>query len=215
MQVDSGSAAGMTLLIDLMKKTLKIGILAFHGDIGEHALAINRAAEKLKIEAEIVQVRARQHLEGLAALVIPGGESTAMQKLAEQADIFEDLKKIKKIFGTCAGAIMLAKNVHGKTEGQKTLALMDIEVSRNAYGRQSASFEQHIKTTLGTLNAVFIRAPKILSAGKNVTILTQNANEILVCEEHTADSYYLATTFHPEFTSTIFHEHFLKKILGL
>jgi 5'-phosphate synthase pdxT subunit len=195
-----------------MKTPLSIGILAYHGDVEEHSLATTRAGEKLGIKLNIVEVRVREDLVGLRALIIPGGESTTMQKLAEQSGIWNDLKKIPCIFGTCAGSIMLAKSVEGKTEEQKTLALMNIEVSRNAYGRQNESFEEEIKTSLGNLNAVFIRAPKILFVGKNVTTLSKLNGEIIACEEKTGDKYYLATTFHPEFSSAIFHEHFLKQI---
>ena len=196
-----------------MKAPLSIGILAYHGDVEEHALATNRAAQNLKIKINIVYIRAPKDLKGLSALIIPGGESTTMQKLAAQSGIWNDLKKIPFIFGTCAGAIMLAKGVEGKTEEQKTLELMDIEVSRNAYGRQRESFEQEIKTSLGKLNAIFIRAPKILSVGKNVVTLAELNGEIIACEEKNDDKYYLATSFHPEFSSTLFHEHFLKQII--
>lgn len=195
-----------------MKKPLSIGILAYHGDVEEHVLALSGAAKNLKIKIEIIYVRAPKDLSRLCALIIPGGESTTMQKLSEQSRIWNNLKKIPNIFGTCAGAIMLAKRVVGKTEEQKTLALMDVEVSRNAYGRQSQSFEQKIKTSLGNLNAVFIRAPKILSVSKSVVTLAELNGEIVACEEKTSGKYYLATTFHPEFSSTLFHEHFLKQI---
>src|SRR4030095_3714732 len=119
---------------------MKVGVLAFHGDVIEHIDATEAAAKKLSLSCEIVQVRTKKDLEGLRALIIPGGESTNFYKLCLREGMLEDMKKVKNIFGTCAGAIMLAKKIHNIEEGQKTLELMDIEVDRNAYGRQADSF---------------------------------------------------------------------------
>lgn len=193
-------------------KSVNIGILAFHGDVSEHLKATQDAAIKLRIRLNISLVRTKHSLKHLDGLIIPGGESTTLQKLCERENMFEEIKRIKYIFGTCAGAIMLSKNVLGKTIGQKTLGLMDIQIDRNAYGRQKQSFEKQLKTSLGTLNAVFIRAPRIKKINKEVTILAKDRNEILSCEQKIKDKYYLATCFHPEFTSTIFHQYFLKQI---
>ena len=107
---------------------------------------------------------------------------------------------------------MLSKNAGNKISGQKTLQLIDIEVSRNAYGRQNDSFEADIETTLGALHAVFIRAPKITRVGKSVNILAKYSGETIACEEKTTKGYYLALCFHPELTTTLFHEHFLKTV---
>ena len=193
-------------------KPLNIGVLAFHGDVDEHMQAVKKAAENLKLNVNILPVRTKQELNNLDALIIPGGESTTLQKLCERERIFEDLKKIKNIFGTCAGAIMLAKTIRHKMKGQKTLELMDIEIDRNAYGRQSESFEKIIETSLGVINAIFIRAPKIKNIGRDVRVLTKHKTEILACEHKVKNNYYLATCFHPELTSTIFHEYFLNRI---
>ncbi|MES2023525.1 MAG: pyridoxal 5'-phosphate synthase glutaminase subunit PdxT [Patescibacteria group bacterium] len=197
----------------MVKKSLNIGILAFHGDVIEHEQALKKAGENLKINLNVIWTRTKKDLENLDGLVIPGGESTTMQKLCDEAKIFNEIKKIKNIFGTCAGAILLAKKVLHKTKNQKTFELMNIKIDRNAYGTQSESFEEEIETKLGNINAVFIRAPKIKSIGKNVAILAEKNKEILACEEKIGNKYYLATCFHPEFTSPIFHEHFLKHCL--
>lgn len=199
--------------------TLKVGVLAFHGDVIEHIEATQKAADKLKLKVEIIQVRTKKDLHGLHALIIPGGESTTLQKLCEREGMFADMKKIRNIFGTCAGAIMLAKKIHNTEKGQKTLGLMDIEIDRNAYGRQTESFEERIKTRFGDINAVFIRAPRIVKIGRGVSILAvrprspQAENEeILACEQTRNGRHYIAACFHPELTTTLFHEYFLQMI---
>lgn len=189
-----------------------IGVLAFHGDVIEHIETTKHAAKNLRMDMTVIPVRTKDSLSSLNALIIPGGESTTLHKLCEREGMWEKMKKIKNIFGTCAGAIMLAKIVHHKTPDQKTLELMDIEIDRNAYGRQTESFEKDIKTSLGNIHAVFIRAPRITRAGKEVKILAVNGRETIACEQMTYNNYYLAACFHPELTSTMFHEYFIKKI---
>lgn len=192
--------------------TLQIGVLAFHGDVIEHIAALEKASQKLKLNIKIVAVRTRKSLANLDGLVIPGGESTTLYKLCERENMVKAIQNIKAIFGTCAGAILLAKNVLNKSKGQKTLGLMDITVDRNAYGSQTDSFTQKINTKFGSIEAVFIRAPKILNIGEKVKTLAKFDDQILACETHEKSKYYLASSFHPELTTTIFHEHFLKQI---
>ena len=193
-------------------KSVNIGVLAFHGDVIEHIEALEQAKRKLNLAIEIVSVRTKESLNNLDALIIPGGESTTLYKLCEREDMWEKMKQIKNIFGTCAGAIMLAKKVRHKTSDQKTLELMDIEIDRNAYGRQIDSFDKNVDTKLGNIQAVFIRAPRIIKVGKNIKLLAKNEGEIIACEQNTGSRYYLAACFHPELTSTIFHEYFIKKV---
>ena len=150
-----------------------IGVLAFHGDVIEHIKATENASRNLHLNIEIVPVRTKNIIHKLDALIIPGGESTTLHKLCQRTDMWEKMKQIKNIFGTCAGAIMLAKTVHHKAPGQKTLELMDLEIDRNAYGRQTDSFEKAVKTSLGRIRAVFIRAPRIKKVGKKVKILAE------------------------------------------
>lgn len=195
-----------------VNKQIAIGVLALHGDVSEHIEALKNAAKKLRKDIEVVQVRTRQELAGLNGLIIPGGESTTLHKLCEREGMFGEIKKIRNIFGTCAGAILLSKNARNKTRDQETLGLMDIEVARNAYGRQNDSFEADIKTTLGDMHAFFIRAPKITRVGKNVKVLAEYGGEIIACEEALKGKYYLALAFHPELTITFFHEYFLKLV---
>jgi pyridoxal 5'-phosphate synthase pdxT subunit len=206
-----------------VKKQIFIGVLALQGDVSEHIAALKNAAKKLRKRVAVISVREKEDLEGLSGLILPGGESTTLYKLCQREGIFEEIKKIKNIFGTCAGAIMLSKNARNKTKDQRTLQLMDIEVARNAYGRQNDSFEAEIRTTLGATHAMFIRAPKITRTGKNVRTLAKYEGEIIACEEEmnpvrsgasngAKGKYYLALAFHPELTTALFHEHFLKKV---
>lgn len=195
-----------------MKSKKIIGVLAFHGDVIEHIEATYQAAKNLHLDIEVVPVRTKDVVSRLDALIIPGGESTTLYKLCEREGMWEEMKQIRNIFGTCAGAIMLAKLVHHKTADQKTLELMDIAIDRNAYGRQAESFERNVKTSLGDIQAVFIRAPRIKKVGKNVKILARVKGEVIACEQTTGNNYYLSACFHPELTSTLFHEYFLKKV---
>lgn len=189
---------------------MRVGVLALQGGVAEHLLAARGAALNLGLDCEIAEVRAKEDVPGLDALIIPGGESTAIHKLMEREGIFESVSGVRSIFGTCAGAVLLAKTVHGAAEGQKSLGLMDLEIERNAYGRQAESFERPLQTSIGNINAVFIRAPRIRSAGKSVSVLAQDGNEILACEQRIGKNYYLAACFHPELSTNLFHEHFLK-----
>lgn len=195
-----------------MKSQKTIGVLAFHGDVIEHIETTRNASKNLQLNIEVVPVRNKDIIHTLDALIIPGGESTTLHKLCKREDMWEKMKRIKNIFGTCAGAIILAKLVHHKTHDQKTLELMDIEIDRNAYGRQTESFEKDVKTSLGKIHAVFIRAPRIMRVEKEVKILAKNNGEIIACEQKIDKNYYLAACFHPELTTTIFHEYFIKKV---
>ncbi len=196
----------------LMESQKTIGVLAFHGDVIEHIESTKKASKNLHLDLEVVPVRTKKIIQTLDALIIPGGESTTLFKLCQREDMWENIRKIKNIFGTCAGAILLAKKVFHKTADQKTLELMDIAIDRNAYGRQTDSFEKDIKTTLGDIHAIFIRAPRIKKIGKEIKVLAKIKKETIACEQKIGSNYYLAACFHPELTSTIFHEHFLKKI---
>ncbi len=192
-----------------------IGVLAFHGDVDEHLKATRSAAGKSRLKCEAVEVRTSDDLHGLSGLIIPGGESTNFYKLCEREGMLGPMKEMPAIFGTCAGAIMLAKKIHHEEEGQKTLGLMDIEIDRNAYGRQAESFEEDVDTALGKVHAVFIRAPRMMSVGKDVFVLAKRGDEPIAAEQRVGNAYYLATCFHPEFTTTKFHERFLAGLAGL
>jgi 5'-phosphate synthase pdxT subunit len=171
-----------------------IGVLAIQGDFAAHA----RVLRHIGIEA--VEVRRASDLGALEGLIIPGGESTTMLKFIEEenlaAPIIDLAKQGKPIFGTCAGAILLAREVYNPA--QASLRLIDIDVERNGYGRQADSFIAEIDTSIGDgqLEAVFIRAPKIKRVGVEIEVLGRlNGEAVLVREGNV-----LAATFHPELT---------------
>ncbi|HKP84561.1 MAG TPA: pyridoxal 5'-phosphate synthase glutaminase subunit PdxT [Blastocatellia bacterium] len=173
---------------------MKIGVLAIQGDFAAHARALARAG------VDAVEVRDRGALERVDGLIIPGGESTTMLKFIKEENLADSIKRFaragKPVFGTCAGAILLAREVHNPS--QESLDLINISVERNAYGRQLDSFIGTVDSSLGDgpLEAVFIRAPKILSAGESVEVLADlKGDPVLVREGN-----ILAATFHPELT---------------
>lgn len=188
---------------------MKIGVLALQGDFAEHIAMLKR----LKVEA--AEVRLPEHLKGLDGLIIPGGESTTIGKLAVAYNLMEPLQEFGQrhaIWGTCAGAIFLSKDV---SRDQPLLGLMDIKVARNAFGRQVDSFEADLDVpelkqatrTQEDYHAVFIRAPIIESVGEGAKVLASVGDGRIVAAQQ---GHLLATSFHPELTSdTRFHEYFL------
>lgn len=191
-----------------MSKIMKaIGVLALQGDFLEHKLIL----ESLKQKA--IEVRNKQDLKECGALIIPGGESTTIGKLLKQTGLDSEIKKrVKKgmpIYGTCAGAIVIAKKVLGEKEFEP-LSLIDIEIKRNAYGRQIDSFETELSFNgHGKMNGVFIRAPKIVKKTKEVeTLCSLDGKPVLVKQGNV-----LAGTFHPETEhESKLHKMFLEMI---
>ena len=188
---------------------MKIGVLALQGDFAEHISMLK------KIGVETAEVRLPKHLDGLDGLIMPGGESTTIGKLAVAYNLMDPLREFGKshaIWGTCAGAIFLSKDI-GRS--QPLLGLMDIKVQRNAFGRQVDSFETDLKIdelfkATGTehpYHAVFIRAPMIESVhGKAKVLSALEDGRIIAAQE----GHLLATSFHPELTNdTRFHEYFI------
>lgn len=167
---------------------LKIGVLALQGAFIEHMNIL----QKLGVEA--FEVRTKEDLKALDGLIIPGGESTTMNLLI--GEIKTAMKKLP-IFGTCAGAILLAQH-----------DFIDMEVERNAYGSQLDSFEDDFEFNGHKFHGIFIRAPKIKKTGRDVEILARNSKKEIVLVRQ---GRYLAATFHPELTDNIkIHEYFLK-----
>lgn len=178
------------------------------GDFAAHAKALEQAG------AEAREVRTASDLPGLEGLVIPGGESTTMLKLIDLEQLFEPLREFgsqKPIFGTCAGAILMAKDVlHPQ---QASLGLMDLTVERNAYGRQIDSRIASIPVTGESepVEAVFIRAPIIRKVGPGVTILANYQDDPVLVSE----GRHLVATFHPELTADPrIHRHFVNAVRG-
>lgn len=189
---------------------MKIGVLALQGAFIEHVAVIRRMG------VEAVEVRLPGELKDLDGLIIPGGESTTILKLMHGYDIFQPLKKKIQagfpVLGTCAGMICLAKRVFNSQESfLEPLEVMDIEVKRNAFGRQVDSFEADLSVTvLGEVpyHAVFIRAPFIESVGPQVKVLAKLPDGVIVAAQQ---GRLLVSSFHPELTDDLrFHEFFLK-----
>jgi 5'-phosphate synthase pdxT subunit len=188
--------------------TMRIGVLAIQGDFAAHARAIAHTG------AIAIEVRRANDIASLDGLVIPGGETTTMLKFIENegidAAIGDFARSGKPIFGTCAGAILLAREVYNPA-AQPSLGLIDIGVERNAYGRQVDSFIATVETTFegGPLEAVFIRAPKIRRIGALVKVIAHLSDEPVLVR----DGNILAATFHPELTEDIrTHSLFLEMI---
>ena len=183
----------------------KIGILALQGAFIEHQ-TILRA-----LGVDVTQVRLPEHLDDLDGIIIPGGESTTIGKLATTYDLVKPLQefgKTKAVWGTCAGMIFLAKDIG--IDRQPILGLMDISVGRNAFGRQVDSFETDLDIAVlngGPFHAVFIRAPIIANVQDNVEVLcTLKDGQIVAAQQDNL----LVTAFHPELTNDFrMHEHFL------
>ena len=184
------------------KKT--VGVLALQGDFEAHRKALEHAG------ANVAEVRTSAHLETIDGLIIPGGESTTMLKVLEYEDMFEPLREFgrhKPIFGTCAGAILIARAVTNPV--QASLNLMDIEVERNAYGRQVDSRIAHLVLLGGEIEAVFIRAPIIRKTGPGVKVLATYLDLPVFAEE----GRHMVATFHPELTSdSRVHRYFVEKL---
>ena len=185
---------------------MRIGVLALQGAFREHNLMLKR------LNVEVVEVRLPEDLEGLSGLIIPGGESTTIAKLLKiyklDTAIPEFYKQGKAIWGTCAGAITIARDIVGFPE-QATLGLMDTSVERNAYGRQVDSFEIDIdvKGLKTPFRAVFIRAPMIARLGSEVNVLARYEDKAIMVQQEKL----LATVFHPELSNdTRVHEYFLR-----
>jgi 5'-phosphate synthase pdxT subunit len=190
----------------------KVGILALQGDFEAHFNSLERAG------AEPVLVRTADQLGQVDGLIIPGGESTTMLKLLDFMDLKQPLRDFagrKPVFGTCAGAILLAKEVQNPI--QESLALLDLTVERNAYGRQidsrvaslhpNADFER--RAGPGDVEAVFIRAPIIRRAGPDVRVLAQYEGDPVLVEQ----GKHMVATFHPELTQdSRVHKLFLSKL---
>ncbi|MEH7439285.1 pyridoxal 5'-phosphate synthase glutaminase subunit PdxT [Neobacillus drentensis] len=173
---------------------IKIGVLALQGAVREHI----RSLEACGVEA--VVVKRKEELQDLDGLILPGGESTAMRRLIDKYDFMDALKEFahsgKPMFGTCAGLILLAKQLVGYNEPH--IGVMDIQVERNSFGRQVDSFEADlaIKDVAETFPAVFIRAPHIVEAGEDVEILCKHNDRIVAAR----DRQFLGCSFHPELT---------------
>ena len=190
---------------------MKIGVLALQGAFAEHIAILSR------LEVDSMPVRLPHQLMGLDGLIIPGGESTTLTRLMHSYDLMSEISTLAEngspILGTCAGMILLAKEISGSKV--KPLGLMDIRVRRNAFGRQRESFEADLSiVVLGEqpFPGVFIRAPLIEQANSGVETLAKLDNGTIVAARQ---DKLLVCAFHPELTDDLrFHRYFLKIIAG-
>lgn len=182
----------------------RIGVLALQGDFAEHKQALERVGTK------VIEVRLPHQLDDLDGLVIPGGESTTLRKLAESYTLMDPLRRFaqeRPVWGTCAGAILLAREI---VDQEPHLGVMDIIVQRNAFGRQINSFVANIDVEGEGYPAVFIRAPLIVSTGDGVEVLARLENDQIVAAQQ---GHLLATVFHPELTDDLrFHHRFVDMV---
>lgn len=182
---------------------MKIGVLALQGAVAEHLRSLQLAG------AEAISIKRTEQLEEIDGLVIPGGESTTIGKLMRKYGFIEAIQQFseqgKPLFGTCAGLIVLSERIAG--QDQPHLSLMDMTVSRNAFGRQRESFETDLDV-VGIdepIRAVFIRAPLIQEVGEQVQVLSTYQDEIVTARQ----GHLLACSFHPELTDDYrLHQYF-------
>ena len=191
-----------------MKLGMTIGVLALQGAFREHKRAFER------LGATVIEVRLPKHLDDLAGVVIPGGESTTIAKLMQLYGLGDALKAFSAeggaVWGTCAGAIAVATDIAGRPE-QPRLGFLEMQVARNDYGRQVASFETDLEVTGLTepFRAVFIRAPRIVTVGDDVEVLARYGGDPVMV----ARGKLMATVFHPELSGDDrVHERFLELV---
>jgi 5'-phosphate synthase pdxT subunit len=192
---------------------MSVGVLALQGDFREHIAVLT------SLGADAVGVRRPAELATVSGLIIPGGESSVMDKLSRLFGLADPLKNAiaegLPVWGTCAGLIMLAGTVLDGIEGQESLGGLDISVRRNAFGSQLDSFETDLDIPVvgePALHAVFIRAPIVETVSDQVTTLAALPDGRIVAVEQ---GNLLGTSFHPEMTGdTRFHEYFLSKVAG-
>lgn len=201
---------------------IRIGILGLQGSVTEHVEAVSKALENVRVNGDVLIVKKVNDVGSVNGMVIPGGESTVIGRLAERSRLLDSIRNAilhkLPVFGTCAGAVMLAKEVYdvkvGAT-GQPILAVMDIKVLRNAFGRQRESFEANIaipKIGREPFHAVFIRAPIIEAVlSDDVEVLAKLDGRTVLAQQ----GNMLVSVFHPELTSDLrLHEYFLKIVLN-
>ena len=194
---------------------MKVGVLALQGGIVEHVHMVRKAANNMGLTVDVVEVRRPHQIKDLDAIVLPGGESTAMYRLGKRLGLAEPLKEAilegLPTLGTCAGAALLAKQVEDKQSGKAynpLLGVADFKVIRNYFGRQRESFEADLEIRdLGTFRGIFIRAPVIVPLNDNVEVLSTFAGQPVMVRQGNV----IATAFHPELTSdTRIHEMLLE-----
>ncbi len=195
---------------------MRVAVVGVQGDVEEHVEITEKAMERLGIEGEVVATRKRDVVGESDAVILPGGESTTISKLIWRDGIAEEIIRLaregKPVMGTCAGLIVLAKHGDEQVEktGTKLLGLLDVRVKRNAFGRQRDSFEADLEFEgIGSVRAVFIRAPAVEWVGDGVQVLSRFEDRIVAVRQKNV----IGLAFHPELTDdTRIHEFFLTSI---
>lgn len=195
---------------------MKVGVIGVQGAVSEHIEAAKKAMENLGVSGKVFWLKKPEQLESIDAIIIPGGESTTISRLMVKNGLFDKVRELGEnglpIMGTCAGLIMLAKEVDGAIEEQRFLELLEVKVNRNAYGRQVDSFEAPLRLTFDEepFLGVFIRAPRIVEVFGKAKPLAYYRDEVVGVEQ----DGLIGLTFHPELTDdTRLHEYFLRKAL--
>jgi len=191
---------------------MRFGVVALQGDVEEHVEAMKKAMERRGVSGEVVKIKHSGEVQSCDALIIPGGESTTLSRLMIREGIFEEIREFARegrpIMGVCAGLVLLAKRCENPQRNQKLLELMDITVRRNAFGRQRESFEAILEIDGKLCNCVFIRAPAVIEAGRNVKSRGRFDGVVIAAEE----GNLIGLAFHPELTDdTRFHEELIER----
>lgn len=197
---------------------MRIGVIAIQGNVEEHVNALGNALLKAGLQAEVIKIKHKGLVNSCDALILPGGESTTLGRLLKREGIASEIKTAANagipIMGTCAGLVLLAKYGDEQVEktGQSLLGIMDIQVNRNAFGRQKESFETMIDFDGfdKPFNAIFIRAPSITGCTNEVEILSKYNDQIVAARQENI----LALAFHPELTDDYRIHHYFLKMIG-
>lgn len=199
-----------------MVRDLTIGVVGIQGAVSEHVKILNKTLAEINKPGKVIIVNHKDQIKKVDALVIPGGESTTISKILCKTDIYNEIiKRIKNndlpIMGTCAGCVLLAKDLIEDDKDVTLFNAMDMKVKRNAFGRQRESFEYNIEIEGfdKPYTAVFIRAPIIENVGNNCKILSKIDNKIIMARQ----DKFLALSFHPELTDDLrVHRFFLDMV---
>jgi 5'-phosphate synthase pdxT subunit len=199
-----------------MVKNLSIGVLGMQGAVSEHATSMTNALKETNAHGKVFFVKNEREINDIDGLIIPGGECTTISGVLYKSGLYDAIsKRLKKnslpIMGTCAGCVLLAKKIVDNTKEVKLLHAMDMQVERNAFGRQKESFEQdiNIKGFSSPYHAVFIRAPIIKKVWGKCEILATTDKKVVAARQ----DKFLALSFHPELTSNLrIHKYFLDMI---
>ncbi len=191
----------------------KVAVVGFQGDVSEHVTILKRTFRKLEIDGEVVQARRAEDLSNASGIILPGGESTTIYKLTKQFGLYDEIRRLAMsgipVMGTCAGLILISRETND--DRVKGMGLLDIEIERNAYGRQIDSFIEYIDIIgIGMFPAVFIRAPVISNPGAAKVMAKRKTEVVMVRQDN-----IIGLTFHPELTDdTRIHEYFISIVEG-